>query len=242
MTKKALTYKSSGVDIDEGERFVSLIKPLVKSTARREQIGAIGGFGGLFSAAFKGLKDPVLVSGTDGVGTKLKVAFDLDRHDSVGVDLVAMCVNDIIVSGAEPLFFLDYLATGKLNAEKARDIVKGISKGCRQAGCALLGGETAEMPGMYGGGEYDLAGFAVGVVEKKRIIDGSGVRAGDRIIGLASSGLHSNGFSLARKVIFDAMKLRAGDKPRPLRRDIGSTLLTPTRIYVKTVTSLLKGL
>ena len=184
MAKKVLTYKSSGVDIDEGERFVRLIKPLVKSTARREQIGAIGGFGGLFSAAFKGFTDPVLVSGTDGVGTKLKVAFDLDRHDSVGVDLVAMCVNDIIVSGAEPLFFLDYLATGKLRAEKAREIVRGISKGCRQAGCALLGGETAEMPGMYGGGEYDLAGFAVGVVEKKRIIDGSGIRAGDRIIGL----------------------------------------------------------
>lgn len=240
MAKKGLTYKSSGVDIDEGERFVKLIKPLVKKTARREQIGAIGGFGGLFSAGFKGLKDPVLVSGTDGVGTKLKVAFELDSHDSVGVDLVAMCVNDIIVSGAEPLFFLDYLATGKLEAGKARDIIKGISKGCKLAGCALLGGETAEMPGMYGGGEYDLAGFAVGVVEKKQIIDGSGVRAGDRIIGLASSGLHSNGFSLARKVIFEAMKLQPADKPGGFRRDIGSTLLTPTRIYVKTVLSILK--
>ncbi|MBE9531704.1 MAG: phosphoribosylformylglycinamidine cyclo-ligase, partial [Proteobacteria bacterium] len=176
----------------------------------------------------------------DGVGTKLKVAFSTKKHDTIGIDLVAMCVNDIVVSGAEPLFFLDYLSTGNLKAEKGRDIVKGIAKGCRDAGCALIGGETAEMPGMYAKGEYDLAGFAVGVVDKKKIIDGTKIRSGNVIIGLASSGLHSNGFSLARKVLFERMKLKPTHKPKGLRRDIGTELLTPTRIYVKPILKLIK--
>ncbi len=238
--KKPLTYRSAGVDIDEGERFVRLIKPLAKMTGRPGVLGSLGGFGALFSAKFAAIKEPVLVSGTDGVGTKLKVAFSTDRHDTIGIDLVAMCVNDIVVSGAEPLFFLDYLSTGKLKAEKARDIVKGIAKGCKDAGCALIGGETAEMPGMYNKGEYDLAGFAVGVVEKKKIIDGKKVRPGDAIIGLASSGLHSNGFSLARKVLFDKMKLKPSTRPKGLRRDISSELLTPTRIYVRPLLKVIK--
>lgn len=238
--KKPLTYSSAGVDIDEGERFVRLIKPLAKKTGRPGVLGSLGGFGALFSAKFASIKDPVLVSGTDGVGTKLKLAFSTDRHDTIGIDLVAMCVNDIVVSGAEPLFFLDYLSTGKLKAEKARDIVKGIAKGCKDAGCALIGGETAEMPGMYKKGEYDLAGFAVGVVEKRKIIDGKLVRPGDAIIGLASSGLHSNGFSLARKVLFDKMKLKPSSKPKGLRRDVASELLTPTRIYVRPLLKIIK--
>ncbi len=238
--KKPLTYRSAGVDIDEGERFVRLIKPLAKQTGRPGVLGSLGGFGALFSAKFASIKDPVLVSGTDGVGTKLKVAFSTNKHDTIGIDLVAMCVNDIVVSGAEPLFFLDYLSTGKLRAEKARDIVKGIAKGCKDAGCALIGGETAEMPGMYNKGEYDLAGFAVGVVEKKKIINGKKVRPGNVIIGLASSGLHSNGFSLARKVLFDKMKLRPSAKPKGLKRDVASELLTPTRIYVRPLLKVIK--
>ncbi|MBI5232880.1 MAG: phosphoribosylformylglycinamidine cyclo-ligase [Deltaproteobacteria bacterium] len=237
--KHSLTYKASGVDIDEGGKLVELIKPLAKKTERNGVIGSIGGFGALFSARFKGLKDPVLVSSTDGVGTKLKLAFAMDRHDTIGIDLVAMCVNDIIVSGAEPLFFLDYFATGRLDAKKGKAIIKGIAKGCKDAGCALIGGETAEMPGLYSPGEYDLAGFAVGVVERKKIIDGSGVSPGDMVIGLASSGLHSNGFSLARKAL-ETPGLTLDAKPAGFKKDIGTTLLTPTRIYVKTILGLAK--
>ncbi len=238
--KKSATYRSAGVDIDEGERFVKLIGPLARKTARKGVIGSLGGFGALFSAKFTGLKDPVLVSGTDGVGTKLKIAFLTKTHDTIGIDLVAMCVNDIVVSGAEPLFFLDYLSTGKLKAEGARDIVKGIARGCKEAGCALIGGETAEMPGIYSKGEYDLAGFAVGVVEKKKIIDGARIRSGNAIIGLASSGLHSNGFSLARKVLFDTMNLKPSAKPRGFKKTVAKELLTPTRIYVKPLLKLIK--
>jgi phosphoribosylformylglycinamidine cyclo-ligase len=226
-----LTYKKAGVDIDEGDRFVRLISPLVKKTFRPEVMTDIGSFGGLF--ALKKYKDPVLVSGTDGVGTKLKIAFMSDCHDSVGIDLVAMCVNDILTSGAEPLFFLDYFATGKLRPDKAKDIVSGIAKGCREAGCALIGGETAEMPGFYKEDEYDLAGFSVGVVEKKRIIDGSAIKEGDAIIGLASSGLHSNGYSLARKVFFEKKRLRIDSRVPELAGLVGEELIKPTRIYVK---------
>lgn len=238
--KKNLTYSDAGVNIDEGNRLVKLIKPAVRRSYRPEVIGDIGGFGALFSGRFKGLKDPVLVSSTDGVGTKLMVAFMADRHDTVGVDLVAMSVNDILVSGAEPLFFLDYFATGKLDAGTASKVVKGIADGCTQAGCALIGGETAEMPGLYKTGEYDLAGFAVGVVDKKKIIDGKRIKAGDAIIGLASSGLHSNGYSLARKVIFEKLGLSIGSKPEGYKKDVGSMLIAPTRIYVKPVRSLMK--
>ena len=226
-----LTYKEAGVDIDEGDRFVRLISPLVKKTFRPEVMTDIGSFGGLF--ALKKYKDPVLVSGTDGVGTKLKIAFMSDCHDSVGIDLVAMCVNDILTSGAEPLFFLDYFATGKLRPDKAKDIVRGIAKGCREAGCALIGGETAEMPGFYKEDEYDLAGFSVGVVEKKGIIDGSAIKEGDAIIGLASSGLHSNGYSLARKVFFEKKRLRIDSRVPELAGLLGEELIKPTRIYVK---------
>ncbi len=183
---KKISYKNSGVNIDEGAKLVELIKPAVRATGRAGVIGGIGGFGGLFSGSFKGMTDPVLVSATDGVGTKLKIAFKTGRHDTVGIDLVAMSVNDILVSGAEPLFFLDYLATAKLNATEHANVVKGVARGCKESGCALLGGETAEMPGMYAKGEYDLAGFAVGVVDKKAIIDHKRVKAGDRLIGLAS--------------------------------------------------------
>ncbi|MBI1911591.1 MAG: phosphoribosylformylglycinamidine cyclo-ligase [Deltaproteobacteria bacterium] len=235
---KKLTYSDAGVNIDEGLKLVDLIKPAVRSSYRKEVLGDIGGFGALFSAKFKGMKDPVLVSSTDGVGTKLMLAFMADKHDTVGIDLVAMSVNDILVSGAEPLFFLDYFATGKLDAKRASQVVKGIAKGCKDAGCALVGGETAEMPGLYKPGEYDLAGFAVGVVDKKKTIDGSKIKAGDKIIGLASSGLHSNGYSLARKVIFEKLGLKLEDRPEGFKKDIGTVLLTPTRIYVKPVLKL----
>ncbi len=230
-----LTYKKAGVDIDAGNEFVRLIKPLTEATKREGVLGGIGGFGGLFQLDTKKYKDPVLVSGTDGVGTKLKLAFMMNKHDTIGIDLVAMCVNDIVVCGAEPLFFLDYLATGKLVPAMMVDVMKGISEGCRSAGCALIGGETAEMPAMYQDSEYDLAGFAVGVVERNGIIDGSKVKPGDKIIGLASSGLHSNGYSLARKVVFDKMGFKVTDKMDILSKSIGEELLIPTRIYVKTV-------
>ncbi len=233
-----ITYKDAGVDIDAGDLFVKKIKPFVKSTFRPEVMTHIGGFGGLF--ALKKYRDPVLVSGTDGVGTKLKIAFLTGKHDTIGIDLVAMCVNDIIVQGAEPLFFLDYFATGKLKPAEHAGIVKGIATGCRQAGCALIGGETAEMPSFYGEDEYDLAGFAVGVVEKKRIIDGSRIRPGNALIGLASSGLHSNGYSLARKALLEAAGYSVKDVLPELRRPLGEALLTPTRIYARTVMALQK--
>lgn len=242
MTKKNITYAGAGVNVDEGTRLVDMIKPLAAATKRKEVLGGIGGFGALISAQFKGLKDPVLVTSTDGVGTKLMIAFAVGAHETVGIDLVAMSVNDILVSGAEPLFFLDYFATGRLDAKKAAQVIKGIATGCKMAGCALVGGETAEMPGLYKDGEYDLAGFAVGVVDRKKIIDGSRIRQGDAVIGLASSGLHSNGFSLARKVLFDKLGLTVKSRPDGIigKGSLGDALLAPTRIYVKPVLKLIK--
>jgi phosphoribosylformylglycinamidine cyclo-ligase len=240
MSEKPVTYKDAGVDIVAGNKFINLIKPLVKATSRPEVLADIGGFGGLFSLNTSKYKNPVLVSGTDGVGTKLKVAFMADRHDTVGIDLVAMCVNDIIVQGAEPLFFLDYLATGKLLPEKGAEIVSGIAEGCKQAGCALIGGETAEMPGFYADGEYDVAGFAVGVVDRDNIIDGSCISVGNRLIGIASSGLHSNGYSLARTLIFDRLGLSINDDFPGAGSTVADVLLTPTRIYVRSILNLLK--
>ena len=225
---KKTTYKSSGVNIDAANIFVDKIKPLIKSTKRKEVFSPIGGFGGMFRFLKNNYKNPLLVSSTDGVGTKLKIAQDLNKHTTVGIDLVAMNVNDVLCVGAEPLFFLDYIACGKLNPKVLVDVTKGITNGCSQAGCALIGGETAEMPGMYKKGEYDLAGFVVGVVDKKRIIDGKKIKKGDKIIGLASSGLHSNGFSLVRKV------LSKTDIKRYKKE-----VLKPTRIYVKAVRSLI---
>ncbi|MBW2689998.1 MAG: phosphoribosylformylglycinamidine cyclo-ligase [Deltaproteobacteria bacterium] len=235
-----MTYKDAGVDIEAGNRFVDMIKPLVKSTSRPEVLTDIGGFGGLFSLNKDKYKSPVLVSSTDGVGTKLKLAFQLDRHNTVGIDLVAMCVNDIIVQGAEPLFFLDYLGTGALAPEKAAEVIEGIAEGCRQAGCALVGGETAEMPGFYSDGEYDLAGFTVGVVDRDEIIDGSSIQVGEAVIGIASNGLHSNGFSLARDIINKRLK-RGLDVVLPeLGEPLGEALLRPTKIYVKSILNLLR--
>lgn len=224
-----IDYKKAGVDIDKANKFVKDISRMVASTKRKEVLGGIGGFGA-FTSIPKKYKDPVLVSSTDGVGTKLMIADLQKNHTTVGIDLVAMCVNDVVVTGGEPLFFLDYFATGKLNRGKAKDIIEGIVKGCKDAGCALIGGETAELPGMYKGEDYDLAGFCVGVVEKNKIIDGSSVRPGQIIIGISSSGLHSNGFSLARKVF----------KKNELKGKIGKTLLTPTIIYVRAVQGLMK--
>lgn len=233
-----LTYKKAGVDIKEGERFVDLIAPLAKETFRKEVLTEIGSFSGLFKPDIGRYIEPVLVSGTDGVGTKLKVAFMADRHDTVGIDLVAMCVNDILTCGAEPLFFLDYLATGKLSPEKARLIIKGIVSGCKEAGCSLIGGETAEMPGFYQEGEYDLAGFAVGIVEKSRIIDTGSIKEGDVIIGISSSGLHSNGYSLVRKLFFEVKGLDTSSYMPELNATVGEELLKPTRIYVKAFNAL----
>ncbi len=232
------TYRQAGVDIEAGDELVRRITPLVRTTFRPEVMTDLGGFGGLFRFQAEKYKEPVLVSGTDGVGTKLKIAFLMDKHDTVGIDLVAMCVNDVAVSGAEPLFFLDYFATGKLAVAKAEAVVKGVAEGCRQAGCALIGGETAEMPSFYPEGEYDLAGFAVGVVDRPKIIDGLAVKPGDAVIGLASTGLHSNGYSLARRVLLDEGKLSLASKPADLDRTLGEALLAPTRIYAKQILTL----
>ena len=235
-----MTYKQSGVDIEAADAAVRRIGPLARSTFRPEVLGEIGAFAG-FVKVPAGYRDPVLVASTDGVGSKLRVAFLADRHDTVGIDLVAMGVNDVLVHGAEPLFFLDYLALGKVVPEKVEAIVKGIVEGCRQAGCSLVGGETAELPDFYPPGEYDLAGFAVGVAERTRLIDGSQVKPGDRLLGMASSGLHSNGYTLARKVIFERMGLKVGDLLPGLQRSVADELLTPTRIYVKPILDLLKA-
>lgn len=228
-----VTYAQSGVNIDEGNRLVDLIKPLAKSTRRKGADAALGGFGGLFDLKKLGYKDPILVSTTDGVGTKLMLAISLDKHDTIGIDLVAMCVNDLIVQGAEPILFLDYYATGKLKAEKGRDIIKGIANGCKQAGCALVGGETAEMPGMYQAQDYDLAGFAVGVVERKKVLPKATVKEGDVIIGLPSSGVHSNGFSLVRRIVKLANHDWKDEAPFAKGKTLGEVFLEPTTIYVK---------
>ena len=233
------TYREAGVDIEAGDEFVRRIKSMVRTTFRPEVVSDLGGFGGLFRFPSTDYKDPILVSGTDGVGTKLKVATLMDRHDTIGIDLVAMCVNDVLVSGAEPLFFLDYLATGKLEVSKAESIVKGIVAGCRDAGCALIGGETAEMPSCYPDHEYDLAGFVVGVVEREKIIDGKKVSNGDIAIGLTSTGLHSNGFTLARQVLFEQEGWTGETELPELDRPLGDILLEPTKIYVKQIRALL---
>ena len=230
-----LTYRDAGVDIEAGEQLVERIKPLAQSTHSEHVLGSLGGFAGL-CALPNDIEDPILVSGTDGVGTKLKLAFELDRHDTIGIDLVAMCVNDIITVGARPLFFLDYFATSKLDVDQGEAVVKGIAEGCRQAECALLGGETAELPGFYAAGEYDLAGFAVGVVSRKRVIDGKAVRLGDKLVGIASSGLHSNGFSLARRALFGGDAPLSLNDPFESGRTLGDALLCPTRIYAKAAT------
>ncbi|RUM90091.1 MAG: phosphoribosylformylglycinamidine cyclo-ligase [Thermodesulfatator sp.] len=240
MKEKSL-YAKAGVDIEKANRLVERIKSVVSSTYTKGVITEIGGFAGLFALDHDNYHAPVLVSSTDGVGTKLKIAFLTGKHDTVGIDLVAMCVNDIVVTGAQPLFFLDYFATGRLSEDVATAVIKGIAEGCRQAGCALIGGETAEMPGMYQPDEYDLAGFSVGVVDRDRIIDGSEIGVGHEIIGINSSGLHSNGYSLVRKIFFEEMGLSPDDRLEDLAgRTIGEELLIPTRIYAKTVQNLIR--
>jgi phosphoribosylformylglycinamidine cyclo-ligase len=238
--KKGLIYAHSGVDIDAGNQAVNLIRPIAQSTFRPEVLSNLGGFSGLFALDPARYQKPVLVASTDGVGTKLKVAVLMNHHSSIGIDAVAMCVNDILVQGAEPLFFLDYLAVGKLVPEKVATIVAGVAEGCRQAGCALLGGETAEMPGIYSPEEYDLAGFVVGVVEQAKIINGSGIKPGNQVIGLPSSGLHSNGYSLARKVLLEVAGYQVDTCHPALGRTVGEEMLVPTRIYVPLVLSLLE--
>ncbi|MEQ8934663.1 MAG: phosphoribosylformylglycinamidine cyclo-ligase [Amphiplicatus sp.] len=232
-------YKKAGVDIDAGERLVSAIAPMAKATARAGADAALGGFGGLFDLKAAGYSDPILLSGTDGVGTKLKIAFETGVHDTIGIDLVAMCVNDVLAQGAEPLFFLDYFATGKLEEGVAAQVIKGVAEGCRQAGCALIGGETAEMPGMYAAGEYDLAGFCVGGVERGDVLPRM-IKSGDAMIAIASSGPHSNGYSLHRKIAADAGVPYTAPAPFGAETTHGAALLAPTRIYVKSVLPLLK--
>ncbi len=237
----AESYEKAGVNLEAGYEVVRRIKKHVASTSRPGVMGNIGAFGGMFDLASLGVKEPVLVSGTDGVGTKLKLAFAMDKHDTIGVDAVAMCVNDVLAQGAEPLLFLDYVAVGHNEPRKIEAIVSGVAEGCRQAGCALVGGETAEMPGMYGDGEYDIAGFTVGVVERSKLIDGSKVKTGDVLVGIASSGVHSNGFSLVRKIVsdngFDLKKVY----PELSQKMLGEVLLTPTRIYVKQVLEVIRN-
>jgi len=237
---KGSTYKRAGVDIDAANRSVEMIKKWVDRTKRPEVLEGIGAFGGFFALDNRKYREPVLVSGTDGVGTKLRVAQMYGVYDTVGIDLVAMCVNDILAHGAEPLFFLDYLAVGKLEPVMIEELVKGVSEGCLQAGCALIGGETAEMPGFYGVDEFDMAGFAVGVVERSRLINGSTIRHGDALVGLKSSGLHSNGYSLARKVLLEDAGLKLGQHVEELGQSLGEALLTPTRIYVHSILTLLE--
>jgi phosphoribosylformylglycinamidine cyclo-ligase len=238
----SLSYADAGVDIDKANELVKTIGKIAQQTPRTGVIGEIGGFSGLYSLNLANLERPVLVSSTDGVGTKLKIAFMLDKHDTVGIDLVAMCVNDIIVQGAKPLFFLDYLAMGKLDSQRAAEIIAGIGEGCKQAKCALIGGETAEMPGFYQGNEYDLAGFVVGAVDNSKIIDGTEIRVGHKLIGIASSGLHSNGYSLVRKICFDKLKLKIDAQVPDFDKTLGEELLTPTRIYAETILRLIKDL
>jgi phosphoribosylformylglycinamidine cyclo-ligase len=230
-----ITYKDAGVDVEAGNSFVKKIGPIVKSTFSKEVLTDIGGFGALYSGSFPGMTEPVLVSGTDGVGTKLKIAQMMNRHDTIGIDAVAMCVNDTLVSGARPLFFLDYLSCGKLREDVMVDIVKGLAEGCRQAGCSLVGGETAEHPGIIPDDDYDIGAFAVGVVDRPKIIDGKSIKPGDKIIGLHSSGVHSNGFSMVRKLFFDILKIKLDQHIDELGGTLGNTLITPTRIYCKQV-------
>ena len=237
----AVNYEKAGVNLEAGYEVVRRIKQHVASTQRKGTMGNIGAFGGMFDLASLGVKEPVLVSGTDGVGTKLKIAFAMDKHDTIGIDAVAMCVNDVLAQGAEPLFFLDYVALGHNIPEKVEAIVAGVAEGCRQAGCALIGGETAEMPGMYEGGDYDIAGFTCGVVEKSQLIDGSKVKVGDVVVGIASSGVHSNGFSLVRKVVSDNnLDLNASYEELNGAK-LGETLLTPTKIYVRQVLEVIRN-
>lgn len=235
-----LTYKDAGVDIEEGAVAVEKMKKYVKETFTKGVLGGLGGFGGMFELDLTGYTKPVLVSGTDGVGTKLKISILKDQHDTVGIDLVAMCVNDILVQGAKPLFFLDYIATGKLESDKIADLVKGIAEGCKQSGAALIGGETAEMPGFYAEDEYDMAGFTVGIVDKDKIIDGSKITSGDVMIGIPSTGVHSNGYSLVRKLFFDKLGLSIDDSVNELGCTVGEALITPTKIYVEAVLKVLE--
>lgn len=237
----AISYEKAGVNLEAGYEVVSRIKKHVASTKRPGSMGGIGSFGGMFDLASLGIREPILVSGTDGVGTKLKIAFAMDKHDTVGIDAVAMCVNDVLAQGAEPLIFLDYVAVGHNEPAKIEAIVAGVAEGCRQAGCALVGGETAEMPGMYEGGEYDIAGYTTGVVEKSKLIDGSKVSEGDVLVGIASTGVHSNGFSLVRKVVADAGLSYQDSIPEFGGRKLGDVLLTPTRIYVKQVLDVIRN-
>jgi len=236
--RKGNTYAEAGVDIDVGNRFVDLIKPIVSKTFRPGVITDIGGFAGLFSLNLQNMRKPVLAASTDGVGTKLKIAFMLDKHDTVGIDLVAMCVNDVMVQGASPLFFLDYISMGRLDLEKARDIVSGIAAGCVEANCSLIGGETAEMPGFYSENEYDLAGFVVGIADDQDLLDGSEIAVGHQLIGIGSTGLHSNGYSLARRLFFEKLKMSVHDYVDEFGRTLGEELLEPTRIYAKIIAHL----
>ena len=237
----AQSYEKAGVNLEAGYEVVRRIKKHVASTSRLGVMGNIGAFGGMFDLSALKVKEPVLVSGTDGVGTKLKLAFEMDKHDTIGIDAVAMCVNDVLAQGAEPLVFLDYVAVGRNEPQKIEAIVAGVADGCRQAGCALVGGETAEMPGMYAEGEYDIAGFTVGVVEKSQLIDGSKVRAGDVLVGVASSGVHSNGFSLVRKIVADNCLNLRESYPELSNKQLGEVLLTPTKIYVKQVLEVVRN-